>query len=204
MNAKKFVSFISAAALTAGCFGGISVQAKETTAEIGRIYNSNEIFPASGNTETITINSSMKDYYDNTLKAPFGDFEEINNTKFPKQTSANSTNTYINDTDGSGSSLKYTVSTEGNYTFSVFVLEYDNRYPNIYVDGVQKIDGNHLSGLYNYSIGTYGTNGQKLAIIQVPLENLSAGTHTIKFSNDDQVRGVIAAVLTDDNAANPT
>ena len=58
MNFKKALSLLSAAAMTVSCFSGvISVSAKETTAEIGRIYNADEICDASGNTETIVTKS---------------------------------------------------------------------------------------------------------------------------------------------------
>lgn len=200
---KKIISFISAAALTAGCFGGISVQAKETTAKVGQIYMSNEIFPASGSTKTIEVDSSKADYYNNTLKAPFGKFEDITSTNFPRQTGGDTTNTYINDSDGSGSTLNYTVSTEGDYTFSVLVIEYDYRYPDIYVDNDLKVDGGQLSIPKEEHIGTYDSS-RSLALIQVPLRDLSAGSHAVKFKAANSVVGVIAVVLTNDAEASAT
>lgn len=128
MNFKKALSLLSAAAMTVSCFSGvISVSAKETTAEIGRIYNADEICDASGNTETIVPNQNEA-YYNDTLGAPFGDFEDLAN--YPKQSSAGTGTEWE-------SSLTYDITTDGTYTFSVFVVEYDKKYPSITLDGTQ-------------------------------------------------------------------
>lgn len=196
MNFKKALSLLSAAAMAASCFSGvISVSAKETTAEIGRIYNADEICDASGNTETIVPNQNEA-YYNDTLGAPFGDFEDLAN--YPKQSSAGTGTTWE-------SSLTYDITTEGTYTFSVFVVEYNNRYPTITLDGTQQlVDGTTLTGLT--ILGTYGSS-RSLAIIQCKSLELDAGQHTITMANigeKAQIQGVIAAVLTDDNAAAST
>ena len=84
-------------------------------------------------------------------------------------------------------------------------MEYDKRYPSITLDGTQQlVDGTTLTGLTK--LGTYGSS-RSLAIIQCKSLELTEGQHTITMANigeKAQIQGVIAAVLTDDNAAAST
>lgn len=185
MKIKKLLSFITAAAISASCFVGMAVSASAKTisnASVDTIYKAADLCEKTSTNDTMDFDSTKADAYA-AIGAPFGDSSSFTPTNYPavaQNADANAT-------------LTYNIETAGTYTFSMLVLEYNNRYPVVTLDNGETpvLDGSTLTGQPKYGNGF----GRQYTILQVGLK-LTEGKHTISWvPASGRIQGLFAVVL---------
>lgn len=171
--------------------GGLQVLAKNITIKPGDIYKAADLFDKTSDFSDLTINQNQTTYESEWGK-PFGEFSTLTLANYPKYAKGIDVN----------AELTYNFKSNCSYTLYMFLIEYNNRYPNVYLDNTQLINGNNLTGT---KIGTSTALNRSITIIPVDLSKdldkqdieITEGEHIIKLTPpaNNNVVGVIAVTL---------
>lgn len=190
MNLKKMLSVMAATAIGVTSLSLVSVSAKDIAeAQVGTIYKAEN------------LSDETKDVYDyfnpdkpmeyESLGSPFGEYANLS-TDYTKMIDKN-----LNST------LTYSISETGDYTFSVLVAEWNKRYPNITLGDQLIFDGGNDTNTYSNFTMIDGdkadnANDRKYGIIQITEKLEANNTYSFKLGMNSagNLRGLLAAVLT--------
>lgn len=221
MKFRKVVSLFAAAAMAVSSFTGLATTASAAdvsktidNASVGTIYKASDLY--GGDLSEITAFSPDESATGIVTAENFGELTPENYGQLAN---------LKNDLDAT---LTYTVTTAGEYYFDVLEREYNTRMPSVTLDNEVIFSGsknylNETNSQYcvNYSDLKDGNALGKITIIGESKSqsynvlrlkfDLMPGTHTIKLNTAlkdsesyDQVRGLIAAVLVLNKAADTT
>ena len=148
-------------------------------AQLDTIYTAEQFNSSTSSLTYDKMNQDAKVDYE-ILGKPFGEFEEIQN-KYKE---------YVSGNNATGT-LKYNFDKAGYYNFYMLLVEYDNKYPSVYLDDTVVFEGDNASSLVKYA-GFVG--GRSLTIANVSIGILNPGDHTIQLT-DNSTQGLYAVKL---------
>lgn len=207
MKFKKLLSLAAAAAISAGCFVGMTVTAsaasaasnKTLTADIGTVYTAEQLY--GGDLKAISSWTLKNTFSEITPSKSFGTTSDDFTREYKK---------YVSSKKDVNTTLNVTVGEAGTYLLEMLCEEYNTRYPKVTVNdnpvfsGAPKSNATDATHCVNYDklsgggencrIGTFN-NGSNAAIVVLKFK-LKSGLNVINLTNPtDGIRGLMAVVL---------